>query len=395
MPPKFVEGTAHISASDIKDSAAAEAAAAGPEQEMKAALFDEAQLLSTGDKKAAVELTNLVKIEGPSALRNLGIEDVIKKGLSDKKNVHGREGACMLVMTLFDEGVGHEVEPFIMNGVFETLAEAMGDKEKTVRQRAEDALLLVIRNMSTWGVPQVLRALLHQMRTAGKWQVKTGCIRLLEELIQISPEIVARLMTDIIPVMAEVIWDTKSDVQKASRAALEKLCALVSNKDIERFIPALIQSLIHPVEEVPKTIQLLSATTFVQEVDSPTLALMTPLLSRGLTERPTATKRKVAVIIDNMSKLVDNERTVRPFLPKLLPGLIKIETTVSDPEARSVVQRAINTLRQVGKVTGDGSDVKPIEDVDLSKTIELVNEQLKKNGLTAVSYTHLTLPTKA
>ena len=284
MPPKFVEGTAHISASDIKDSAAAEAAAAGPEQEMKAALFDEAQLLSTGDKKAAVELTNLVKIEGPSALRNLGIEDVIKKGLSDKKNVHGREGACMLVMTLFDEGVGHEVEPFIMNGVFETLAEAMGDKEKTVRQRAEDALLLVIRNMSTWGVPQVLRALLHQMRTAGKWQVKTGCIRLLEELIQISPEIVARLMTDIIPVMAEVIWDTKSDVQKASRAALEKLCALVSNKDIERFIPALIQSLIHPVEEVPKTIQLLSATTFVQEVDSPTLALMTPLLSRGLTE---------------------------------------------------------------------------------------------------------------
>ena len=228
MPPKFVEGTAHISASDIKDSAAAEAAAAGPEQEMKAALFDEAQLLSTGDKKAAVELTNLVKIEGPSALRNLGIEDVIKKGLSDKKNVHGREGACMLVMTLFDEGVGHEVEPFIMNGVFETLAEAMGDKEKTVRQRAEDALLLVIRNMSTWGVPQVLRALLHQMRTAGKWQVKTGCIRLLEELIQISPEIVARLMTDIIPVMAEVIWDTKSDVQKASRAALgEALCACV------------------------------------------------------------------------------------------------------------------------------------------------------------------------
>ena len=190
------------------------------------------------------------------------------------------------------------------------------------------------------------------------------------------------LMTDIIPVMAEVIWDTKSDVQKASRAALEKLCALISNKDIERFIPALIKSLIHPVEEVPKTIQLLSATTFVQEVDSPTLALMTPLLSRGLSERPTATKRKVAVIIDNMSKLVDNERTVRPFLPKLLPGLIKIETTMSDPEARSVVQRAINTLRSVGNVTGDGSDVKPLEDVDNAKTRELVEEQMKNEGLT-------------
>ena len=381
MPPKSAEGTAHIDASDFKNSAAAEAAAAGPQQEVKAALFDEAQLLSTGDKKAAVELTNLVKIEGPFALRNLGIEDVIKKGLGDKKNAAGREGACMLVMTLFDEGVGHEVEPFIMNGVFETIVEAMGDKEKIVRQRAEDALLLVVRNMSTWAGPQVIRVLLHQMRTAGKWQVKTGCVRLLEELVQTCPDMVARMMTEIIPVMAEVIWDTKSDVQKASRASLEKLCALVSNKDIERFIPALIQSLIHPVEEVPKTIQLLSATTFVQEVDSPTLALMTPLLSRGLTERPTATKRKVAVIIDNMSKLVDNERTVRPFLPKLLPGLIKIETTVSDPEARSVVQRAINTLRQVGKVDGDGSEVKPLEDIDLNKTIELVDAALKQQQL--------------
>ncbi|PKI85021.1 translational elongation factor EF-1 alpha [Malassezia vespertilionis] len=390
MPPNTTDGTTHIPAKDFKNSEAADAAQAGPKQEMKVALFDEEKLLSTADKTAAKELTNLVKIEGPFALRNLGIENVIKKGLNDKKNAAGREGACLLITTLFDEGVGHEVEPFIMESLLETIVEAMGDKEKTVRQLAEDALLLIVRNMSSWAIPQVLDIFLNQMRTAGKWQVKTGCIRLLEELTQLHAAMIAAEMTKIIPVMAEVIWDTKTDVQKASRSALEKLTALVSNKDIERFIPALIQSLIHPVEEVPKTIQLLSATTFVQEVDSPTLALMTPLLSRGLSERPTATKRKVAVIIDNMSKLVDNERTVRPFLPKLLPGLIKIETTMSDPEARSVIQRAIATLRQVGNVTGDGSDAPPLLDVDLAKTTELVKKQLEENKLsgpdTLVSY---------
>lgn len=131
------------------------------------------------------------------------------------------------------------------------------------------------------------------------------------------------------------------------------------------FIPALVICLINPVEETPKTINLLSATTFVQEVDSPTLALMAPLLSRGLLERPTAVRRKVAVIIDNMAKLVDNERTVRPFLPKLLPGLIKMESTMADPEARSVCQRAIKTLREIGQVEGDGSVVKDLNDVDL------------------------------
>lgn len=60
---------------------------------------------------------------------------------------------------------------------------------------------------------------------------------------------------------------------------------------------AQIQCLIKPEEEVPKTIQLLAATTFVSEVDSPTLALMAPLLARGLNERLTATRRKLAVII--------------------------------------------------------------------------------------------------
>ena len=86
-------------------------------------------------------------------------------------------------------------------------------------------------------------------------------------------------------------------MKKAAKDSLERATAPVSNKDIERFIPALIKALINPVEEVPKTINLLSATTFVSEVDSATLSLMVPLLSRGLSEKPTATKRRVAVYV--------------------------------------------------------------------------------------------------
>ena len=60
-----------------------------------------------------------------------------------------------------------------------------------------------------------------------------------------------------------------------------------------------------------------------------------------------------------MSKLVDSPIIVRPFLPKLLPGLLKVETTIGDPEARGVVGKAIATLRQVGQVPAesDGSDL--------------------------------------
>ena len=99
----------------------------------------------------------------------------------------------------------------------------------------------------------------------------------LDVLNKSAPVQTARLMPDIVPVLAGAIWDTKADVKKAARESLTKATALVSNKDIERFIPVLIKALINPVEEVPATIALLSATTFVSEVDSPTLSLMVPL----------------------------------------------------------------------------------------------------------------------
>jgi len=82
-----------------------------------------------------------------------------------------------------------------------------------------------------------------------------------------------------------------------------------------------------------------------------------------------------------MAKLVDSHVTVRPFIPKLLPGLIKIETTVGDPEARGVIGKAIATLRQVGEIPADsdGSDLPPLHVADekqLSHTLQGVFKKL-------------------
>ena len=59
-------------------------------------------------------------------------------------------------------------------------------------------------------------------------------LEILELLVQRAPRQLAKCMPDIIPVMAEAIWDTKADVKKAARAALTNVCQLVSNKDIEK-----------------------------------------------------------------------------------------------------------------------------------------------------------------
>ncbi|GJE87999.1 ABC-F family ATP-binding cassette domain-containing protein [Phanerochaete sordida] len=333
---------------------------------------------------AAAQLAALAEKEGPAGLQSVGFADAIVKALNDKKSPAAREGAANAVAALAQTPAIRALEPiFIDSGIYAAFLEAFADKMPAVRTAAVEAVRLYVANMNPWATNLVLPALLHEIKTAGKWQIKTGSLAVLDQLIASAAFQIARATPDIVPVLAEAIWDTKSDVKKAARATLEKATALVSNKDIERFIPALIDALINPVEKVVPTIGLLSATTFVSEVDSPTLSLMVPLLSRGLSEKLTATKRKVAVIADNMAKLVDSEVTVRPFLPKLLPGLLKVETTIGDPEARAVVGRAIATLRQVGNVpTGDGTDLPPLkfaEEKQLAHSLIAVYKALGAN----------------
>ncbi|KAJ3486245.1 hypothetical protein NLI96_g4382 [Meripilus lineatus] len=335
---------------------------------------------------AAASLAALAQKDGPEALQSVAFTDAVVKALGDKKSPAAREGAANAVSALSKTGAIKALEPlFIDSGLYAALLETFADKMPAVRTAAVEAVRQYVSAMNPWAAALVLPALLHEIKSAGKWQLKTGSLVVLNQLIASAPAQTARLTPDIVPILSEAIWDTKADVKKAARDTLQKATALISNKDIERFIPALIKALINPVEEVPKTINLLSATTFVSEVDSPTLSLMVPLLSRGLNEKLTATKRKVAVIVDNMAKLVDSAVTVRPFIPKLLPGLIKVETAMGDPEARGVVARAIATLRQVGEIPhGDGSDLHPLKRADEKHLAHSLIAIYKKAGANPV-----------
>lgn len=247
---------------------------------------------------AAATLAAVAQKDGTLALISVGFPGAVVKALADKKSAAAREGAADAIRALVKAGAVKALEPvFIESGIYAALFEAFADKAQTTRTIAVAAVREYVAAMNPWATALVLPALLHEIKNAGKWQVKIGALTVLNQLVVSTPAQTARAMPDIVPVLSEAIWDTKAEVKKAARDSLTKATALIANKDIERFIPALIKALINPVEEVPNTIQLLSSTTFVSEVDSATLSLMVPLLSRGLNEKLTATKRKVAVYV--------------------------------------------------------------------------------------------------
>ena len=175
----------------------------------------------------------------------------------------------------------------------------------------------------------------------------------IEALVETAPTQLAFRVPELIPLVSEAMWDTKPEIKKRAYGTMEKVCNLIVNKDIEKFIPELIKCIAKP-ENVPETVHLLGATTFVTDVHEPTLAIMVPLLDRGLAERETAIKRKSAVIVDNMCKLVEDPQIVASFLPKLMPALTKNYDNLADPEAREKTKQGLDTLKRVGAVGDDG-----------------------------------------
>lgn len=185
-------------------------------------------------------------------------------------------------------------------------------------------------------------------------------MNLIKFLVDSAPDAIKFCIPEIVPVLSDCIWDTKTEVQIAATEALTKACSVIGNPDIEIMIVRIIGCICRP-EEVPECIHALAATTFVKTVEAPTLAIMAPLLMRGLDESNTVVKRQAAVIIDNMCKLVEDPTAVEQLISKVLPKLDRIIEIQADPECRNMTAKARATLIRVG---GNGvATIKTVEEI--------------------------------
>ena len=278
--------------------------------------------------------------------------------------------------------VSPNVEPYLVVLLGPVLA-AVGDKMSPVKVAAQAAAVSIVKAVNPNAVKAVLPTIITSIRTAQKWAEKMSDLQCIEALVESAPVQLAVRVPDLIPVVSEAMWDTKAEVKKAAHTTMEKVCALIVNKDIDRFIPELIKCIAKP-ENVPETVHLLGATTFVTDVHEPTLAIMVPLLDRGLAERETAIKRKAAVIVDNMCKLVEDPNIVASFLPKLMPAMQKNYENLADPEAREKTKQGLDTLVRVGNVK-DGKIPEVSHAGDLETVAAILKEVLTPSHKDTVS----------
>lgn len=308
----------------------------------------------------------------------------MKKQLANKKDANVRERALNAIQAIAEHSeVSAAVEPYLIV-LLGPVLNSVGDKMVPVKNAAQAAALAIVKAVNPNAVKAILPPIIKSILEAQKWPEKMTGLDCIEALVESAPTQLALRVPDLIPVVSESMWDTKPEVKKRAYSIMEKVCGLIVNKDIERFIPELIKCIAKP-ENVPETVHLLGATTFVTDVHEPTLAIMVPLLDRGLNERETAIKRKSAVIIDNMCKLVEDPNIVAAFLPKLMPGLIKNYENLADPEAREKTKQGLDTIKRVGAVGADGKIPEPSNAGQVS-TVEAILKDILSSNKNALKF---------
>jgi len=295
--------------------------------------------LSVGDESSIVEA---VKADG-----------VVKSGLA--ANISALVAKCaskdeaealagLATAKALAEGAP-EAEAFTKECLAACLEQASA-KAGAVKKAAVESAMAIAKNITPFAMKSLLPAIFSQLPVEKKWQTRELALNCIASFSETAPKQLGNALPEIVPEVTACMWDTKKQVKTAGIAAMKGSLTVIGNKDIDHMTDNILIAITKP-KEVPEIMHKMAGVTFVQSVESPALAMVVPLLLRGLREKTTATKRQSAVIINNMSKLVDNPLDAAPFLPLLLPALETNAESISDPEAREVTGRAVEQLKRL------------------------------------------------
>ncbi|KAL3654018.1 eIF-2-alpha kinase activator GCN1 [Castilleja foliolosa] len=322
-------------------------------QEEAAALISRllAQLMKSdkyGERRgAAFGLAGVVKGFGISCLKKYNITTALRDGLTDRNSAKSREGA-LLAFECFCEKLGRLFEPYVIQ-MLPLLLASFSDQVVAVREAAEGAARAMMSQLSAHGVKLILPSLLKGLEDKA-WRTKQSSVQLLGAMAYCAPQQLTQCLPRIVPKLTEVLTDTHPKVQSAGQTALQQVGNVIKNPEIATLVPTLLMGLSDPNEYTKYSLDILLQTTFINTVDAPSLALLVPIVHRGLRERSAETKKKACQIVGNMCSLVTEPKDMIPYISLLLPEVKKVLIDPI-PEVRSVAARALGSL-----IRGMGED---------------------------------------
>jgi HEAT repeat protein len=293
-----------------------------------------------GERKgASFGLAGAVKGLRLSSLKRFGILDALNVSVNSKES-KAKEGALFCYEALYSF-FGSAFEPYSVI-ILPNLLKCFGESDSSVKEAAHSASKILMANLTSHGVKMVLPKLLNSLNESA-WRSRLEAVNLLGSMSSCAPEQLSSSLPVIVPQLIELLKDPHSKVHQATQQALKEIGSVITNSEIQALVPVILDALYDPGKHTQSALTALMETSFVNFVDSAALALLAPILHRGLRERLGSTKRMAAQIIGSICSLLYSERDILPYLESFVKEL-KILLTDPSPDVRAACSKALGQL---------------------------------------------------
>jgi len=319
---------------------------------------------------SAFDVTS-INAAGVLAFESSGLLESLKTNMASSSA--DTANSAMEMIKKLCEGCDQWIEPYLVSALPAILDNLAAPKTATAASESGKAILKKSNSHSV----RVITTVLYESFTSMKWQTKKGALQLFGELATYHPVVVQRNLPEMILKLIEMSSDVKKEVKEQTKIAFDKITATITNVDIIPIIGKVVAAYMDPVKLTEKALDALISTTFINDVDLPTLGLLVPVLTKGMRERAVAIKRRSALVIGNMCKLVNDPRTAAQFYPILKPVLERGIDEIAVEEVRNVCKHSLETLLRVS------SEAQVLSDnvFTLADLINSVNKSITKNGI--------------
>jgi elongation factor 3 len=144
----------------------------------------------------------------------------------------------------------------------------------SVRAAASAAASALVASLPAPATRPLLAVLFDACGAKRKWQSREAALNLLAGLVShgLNPPLLvitgdpalvqaksvpvqtAAALPDIVPRVSECISDTRAEVSRAAQTALLAACSVIGNRDIEPFVPSLVQCIAKPEVRTPSCV---------------------------------------------------------------------------------------------------------------------------------------------
>eukprot|EP00978_Attheya_sp_CCMP212_P014376 scaffold36531_cov52-Attheya_sp.AAC.4 len=298
---------------------------------------------------AAYGISAVVKGSGIASLKKFEVVKQLEESTTSGSSV-SKEGA-LFAIELLSGRLGLLFEPYVIV-LLPALLKAFSDNSDHVRSAAANTAGLIMSKLSAHGVKLVMPAVLAAFNEPA-WRTKEASIHMLGSMSHLAPKQLASCLPKVVPKLTEAFSDTHPKVKASAEEALDEISQVIRNPEVSSISSVLLKALTDPANQTTRALEALIETEFLHAIDAPSLALIVPVLHRGLRDRAATTKRYGALIAGNICTMINDPKDFVPYLPMLLPDL---KSVLLDPipDVRSTAAKALGALTR-----GLGEDALP------------------------------------